>query len=139
MGNNIRSIRKVLNMNQRDLCEKMKVTQQTVSNIENSEYIDNETLEKVAFALGVPSDVIKTYDHRNTINYLINNNTIASDNGGDATALVIDNSTVINNNPLDKIIELYENLLSQQKLDYIDLKNQLNDVIDELYNLKNSK
>lgn len=138
IGENIRDIRKVLGMNQRDLCEKMKVAQQTVSMMENSEEVDEELLKKAAEALGVPVEVIKTYDHDDTINYIVSNNTVSSENGN-AAALLIDNTNINNNNPLDKIVELYEKLIAQQKEDYTDLKNQLNGLVDELYNLKRGK
>lgn len=134
IGENIRSIRKVLGMNQRDLCEKMKVTQQTVSNIEKSEELDDETLEKVAKALGVPAEVIRAYDHSDTVSFIVTYNT-ANDNAMINTAYKQD----IISNPLEKVIELYEKLIAQQKQDYSDLKNQLSEVVDELYNLKRGK
>ena len=136
VGENIRQLRRMQGMNQRDLAEKMHVTQQTLSNIENSEDVDDATLERVAQALGIPAEIIKNYDHERTINYIVSDNTITAEEGD---GFVMRKEVINNTNPLDKVTELYERLLSEQKEKYEDLKKQLDEMASELINLKNRK
>lgn len=136
VGENIRLLRRLRGFNQRDLSEKMHVTQQTLSEIENSEEVSDEQLEKVAEALGIPAEVIRDYNHEDTINFIITNNEIS----GQGSSIDINNQHETNiTNPLDKVTELYERLLSEQKERYEQLKKQLDDVTSELIELKNRK
>lgn len=137
VGNNISQLRRMRGMNQHDLATEMKVKQQTLSIIENSEEVDDETLERVAKALGIPAEVIRNYDHETTINNIANNNTISGENSNNAVFTEEQVTTI--NNPLDKVTELYERLLSEQKEKYEELKKQLNDITSELIELKNRK
>ena len=136
VGRNIVQLRRIRGMSQQDLATKMKIKQQTLSKIENSEEVDDETLERVAQALEIPAEVIRNYDHEDTINYIVTNNTITAEEGD---GFVMKKEIINNNNPLDKVTELYERLLTEQKEKYEELKKQLNDITSELIELKNRK
>jgi len=77
------------------------VSQQTVSNMENSETVDDVMLEKVAKALEVSVEGIKNFSEEAVINII--NNTFSD---------FKDYASAINYgctfNPLDKVIALYE-------------------------------
>lgn len=89
-------------MKQEALAIELGVSQQSVSNIEQSETLDEPTLAKIAEVLGVTPEGIKHFSEEAGFNII--NNTFK------------DNSANNNNyfctiNPIDKIMELYERLL----------------------------
>ncbi|NDV69687.1 helix-turn-helix domain-containing protein [Dysgonomonas sp. 25] len=100
-GENIRKIRRIIGLNQYDLADKMNTNQQFVSRMESKEELDEETLQKVSKALGVPVELIKEYDHESTIQNFFNN-TINTVNGDCFI------------NPLETVKDLYERLLKEK-------------------------
>jgi len=120
VGDNIRHIRKTMGMSQKDLAEKMHTAQQTLSEIENSEEVSEQHLESVAKALGISTDVILDYEHENTVNYIITNNTITNNNENSNTSGINLESTPHHtstiNYPIEEVVQLYKELLeSHQK------------------------
>ncbi|TRX44909.1 helix-turn-helix transcriptional regulator [Fulvivirga sp. M361] len=114
MGRKVRHMRELLNLTQDDLAEKMDMSQQTVSNIESSEEVDDEQLEKVAKAMGVTGDAIKNLDENATVYNII---TTHDQKGGNTSAYNY-NCTF---NALDKMMEvidknekLYRELLKEK-------------------------
>lgn len=98
-------------MKQEALAIAIGVTQQTISSIENSEKVDEEKLQRIAEALGVSAEAIKSFNDENLITYF---NTFNDQSIGFNT-----NCTF---NPLDKLMEsheenkqLYERLLQAEK------------------------
>ena len=85
-------------MKQEDLAERLNLTQQSVSKLENRESMNLETLEKIANAMNIPSDAIKNFSDDRVLNVVSD---IFSDN---ATA----QSYIQINNPIERIIALYE-------------------------------
>ena len=109
IGRNISRIRELRGMKQEALATAIGVSQQSVSNIEGSESIDDEKLQKIAEALGVSADAIKNYSDETVLHNIQNNYDGSVINAG---------PTVNNNctfNPLDKVVELYERLLQAEK------------------------
>ncbi|OXG08015.1 DNA-binding XRE family transcriptional regulator [Flavobacterium araucananum] len=113
IGRNISRIRELKNMKQEALAFAIGVSQQTISNIEGSESVDDEKLKAIAEALGVPADVIRNFSEEAVFNIMGN----TYDNGS---------STINHNNctfnPLDKLLEafdknekLYERLVQAEK------------------------
>jgi transcriptional regulator with XRE-family HTH domain len=105
IGRNISRIRELRNMKQEALAQALGVSQQTVSNIENSEEVEEKTLVKVADALGVSAEAIKSFSEEGVINYFNNIHDIEN------SPIHIAASTTNNNctfNPLDKLVEVYE-------------------------------
>jgi len=107
IGRKISRIRELRGMKQETLAEALGISQQSVSNIENGETIDEERLQEVAKALGVTSEAIKNFSEEAVINYFSFYD--SSFNNGAFNA----NSCTFN--PLDKVVELYERLLQAEK------------------------
>lgn len=98
LGYNVKRLREILGVKQEDLAERMNLTQQSVSKLENRENIHNEMLERIAGAMNIPPDVIRNYSDEGTLHIVSN---IFSDNATANNFLHIDI-------PIERIIELYE-------------------------------
>jgi transcriptional regulator with XRE-family HTH domain len=98
IGRNISRIRELRGMKQEVLAIAIGVSQQTVSNIEGSETIDEEKLQAIAEVLGVSAEAIKNYSDETVFNIIGNT--------------YHDNASSLNYNctfnPLDKLVEAYE-------------------------------
>ena len=105
IGRNISRIRELKGMKQEALAIAIGVSQQSVSNIEASETIEEEKLVEVAKTLGVSVEAIKNFSEEGVINYF---NTFNDSQGNFGSS----NCTF---NPLDKVVELYERLLESEK------------------------
>lgn len=111
-GRNIKKFREILGSKQEALALDLNVTQASISKLEAREEIEYETLQKIAEILNVPVEAIKNFDEDSAINVIANtfNN---HDHSSPQFATLINNSP--NFDPLDKIVELYERMLQQQK------------------------
>lgn len=125
IGRNISRIRELRGMKQEALAIAIGVSQQTISNIENSENIDEDKLELIAKELGVTAETIKNFTEEAAISYF---NSFNDNNGSIYTG---HNCTF---NPLDKLVEvyeenkqLYERLLQAEKDKITYLEKLLND------------
>ncbi|WP_339919611.1 helix-turn-helix transcriptional regulator [uncultured Flavobacterium sp.] len=121
IGRNISRIRELRGMKQEALAIAIGVSQQTVSNMENSETIEDEKLLEVAKALGVNEEVLKNFSEEAVFN-IIGNTVNNHDNG----ALF---NYQPNFNPIEKLVEvfeenkkLYERLLQaeKEKVEYLE-------------------
>ncbi|MDN3585682.1 helix-turn-helix transcriptional regulator [Pedobacter aquatilis] len=116
LGRKISRIRELRGMKQEALANELGISQQAISKLEQSEDIEDSTLDKVAQALGVTAEAIKNYSDEAVINNIQNNYDSSVVNSG---------PTVNNNctfNPLDKLLEalegnkqLYERLLASER------------------------
>jgi transcriptional regulator with XRE-family HTH domain len=99
IGRKISRIRELRDMKQEALAAALGISQQAVSNIENSETIEDEKLEQIAKALGVTAEGIKQFSEEAVLNIIGN-------------TYHVDNSSAVNYgctfNPMDKLIEAYE-------------------------------
>jgi len=84
------------------LASELGVSQQTVSRIEQSETIEDDVLAKVADILRVSSEAIKNYSDEAVI-FNIQNNYEGSHNQGP-----VGTYNTCNFNPIDKLVELFE-------------------------------
>ena len=100
IGRNISRIRELREMKQEALAMALGVSQQTVSNMENSETIEDEKLLEVAKALGVNEEVLKNFSEEAVFN-IIGNTVNNSDNG----ALFNYQPSF---NPIEKLVEVFE-------------------------------
>jgi len=106
IGRKISRIREIRGIKQDYLAIELGVSQQTISKIEQSEDVDDATLEKIANVLGVSAEAIKSFSEEVLIFHIQNMN---------------DNSTAYSYNyqchynPLDKVVELYERLLTSER------------------------
>lgn len=116
-GRNVRRTRENKGIGQTELADLVHLSQPTVSRYEMSSKIDKDMLLRFANALKVPVEYLETLEE-DAQTIVFQNNTITNtDNGTVASGTaVIDNLTqapIIN--PLDKISELYERLLKEEK------------------------
>lgn len=107
IGNKISRIRELRGINQKELAEILNVSQQTISNIENSEYLKDKKLKDIAKALEVTPEAIKNLSKETIVNFFNG----FYNNKNTADALFSDCGF----NPLDKIVELYERLLEAER------------------------
>lgn len=105
VGRNISRLRSFRGIKQDDIAKRLKMTQQNYSLIENSEHINDEMLEKIAEILGYDTEYIKNMPE---VPYVYSTN----QSGGH---VISGNIVNYDNNPVDKIIELYERMLSAEK------------------------
>ncbi len=113
IGRNISRIRELRGMKQEALAIAIGMSQQSVSNIEGSETIDETVLEKISAVLNVSAESIKQFNEEAVFNIINNTFTDSSSNN---------NNYLCSINPLDKILELYERLLQAEKdkIDYLE-------------------
>ncbi len=108
-----RKISRIRGMKQETLAEELGISQQSVSQMEQSESLEDEKLDKVAKALGVSKEAIKNFSEEAILNIIGN-------------TYHVDNSSAVNYgctfNPIDKIMEqsdkieeLYKKLLEAEK------------------------
>mgnify|MGYP003113974071 CR=1 FL=1 len=99
IGRKISRIRELRGMKQETLAEELGISQQAVSNIENSEKVDDVKLEEIARALGVTKEGIENFSEEAILNIIGN-------------TYHVDNSSAVNYgctfNPLDKLLDAYE-------------------------------
>ncbi len=88
-------------MKQETLAEQLGISQQAVSNIENSEKVEDSKLGEIAKALGVTKEGIENFSEE-SIFHNINNFHDNSVNNGPL------NNFHCTFNPLDKLVEAYE-------------------------------
>lgn len=106
IGKNISKIREMRGMKQEALAISIGVSQQTISNIENSENVDDDKLKLIAEELGVSVEAIKNFSEEAVINFFNN----FSDNDFSNTQIANFGSLGANFtfNPIDKIVQLFE-------------------------------
>lgn len=122
IGRNISRLRELKGIKQEVLAYAIGVSQQSISNIEASEKIDEERLVEIAKALGVSTEAIKNFSEENMITYFntFTDNDFSNNQG--AFAHQQSNNTACTFNPLDKVVELYERLVQaeKEKLEYVE-------------------
>lgn len=105
-GRNISKIRELLNIKQESLAFKLKISQQTISKIEQTENLSDTTLERIANALGIKKSMILNYNEHIIMECL----------NGNATTSELNLEIPLNNHQLLlKIFELYEKLILAEK------------------------
>ncbi|WP_156305787.1 helix-turn-helix transcriptional regulator [Sphingobacterium endophyticum] len=121
-GRNIKRFREMLGMKQEALALELGEdwTQKKVSQLEAKEKIEMDILEQVAKILKVPAEAIQNFDADQAVNII--SNTFNDQSNG------YNYYPNFHFNPVDKMIELYERMLQQQK-----------EMIDKLEKLLNSK
>ena len=121
-GRNIKRTRLEKNINQDVLSELVHMSQPTVSRIENTRVIEDEILERFAKALKVPVEYLQTLEEGSqTVVFENITNSDQASSIGYANSMVdssmvdsMDDNSVHNINPIDKITELYERLLKDK-------------------------
>ncbi|RQO40643.1 transcriptional regulator [Chryseobacterium sp. KBW03] len=113
-GRNIKRFREMLGIKQEALAFEMgdDWNQKKISLLEQKETVESDILAQVAKILKVPAEAIENFDEDSAINIIAN----TINNNDNAT---MTNPAVFNYqpsfNPIDKMVELYERMLQQQK------------------------
>jgi len=111
-GRNVKRFREMLGIKQEALALELgdDWNQKKVSLLEQKEVIDDLLLEQVAKVLKVPAEAIKNFDEEAAIVYFntFNDNSFSHSNGTFSAY----HCTF---NPVDKIVELYEALITSEK------------------------
>ncbi|SFL54158.1 Helix-turn-helix domain-containing protein [Porphyromonadaceae bacterium KH3CP3RA] len=117
VGRNLQKVRVYLGVKQEALALDLGISQQEVSKIENQAEIEEGLLSQIANVLGVSSEVIRNFDVERAIYNIDNSYQDATvSDGGTAIVLQI--------NPIEKIVELYERLLKSEREKIELLKNK---------------
>jgi len=83
--------------------------QQKVSLLEQKETIDAPLLQQISAVLKIPIEAFQNFDEEQAVNVI--SNTFTSQDTSTMNAINIQPSF----NPIDKMVELYERMLQQQK------------------------
>lgn len=113
IGRNISRIRELRGMKQEALAAAIGVSQQSVSNIEGSEIVDDEKLNAIAEVLGVSAEAIKNYSDEAVFNII--GNTYHNTSSDNSTLIASSLNYQPNFNTVEKIVELYERLVQAEK------------------------
>lgn len=115
IGRKISRIRELRGMKQEALAAELGISQQSVSKIEQSAEVEEDALQKIAKVLGVTIEAIKNFSDEAALNYFntFNDNSTGAFNNFNCTF-----------NPIDKVVELYERLLTSEREKNEILKNQ---------------
>ena len=113
IGRKISRIRELRDMKQEALAAALGVSQQTISNIENSETIEEDKLQEIAKVLGVTAEGIKNFSEEAVFNII--SNTYHNTSSDNSTLIASSLNYQPTFNTVDKMIELYERLLQAEK------------------------
>ncbi len=115
-GRKIERIRKLRGWTQSDLAERLSVTKQAVSKLEQAENIGDEKLKEIASALGVTFEGLRDFTEEKVL-YNTNN---FHENCGVSAANIVANVENLHN-PLKETIEMFERQLEQARKDLLDV------------------
>ncbi|UGU15391.1 helix-turn-helix domain-containing protein [Sinomicrobium kalidii] len=119
-GRKVEKVRKLRGWTQSDLGDRMGITKQAVSKLEQSENISDEKLNEVAEALEVTFEGLRDFSEEKV---LYNTNNFYENSGVSATNIAANIETV--NNPLKETIEMFERQLEIARKELMDvLKNK---------------
>lgn len=108
-GRNIKRFREMLGIKQEALAFEMgdDWNQKKISLLEQKETVESDILAQVAQILKVPAEAIENFDEESAVNII--SNTFNDQSNG------YNYYPNFNFNPLDKMVELYERMLEQQR------------------------
>lgn len=104
IGPKIRKLRQIKGLSQKVFATELNITQQAVSKMEQSDTVNEETLQRVSEVLGISVESIVNFDEDAAFNNFIQKNEVINQRC-DATN---------NYQSLEKITELYERLLESE-------------------------
>ena len=114
IGRKIGRIRELRGIKQSVLASELGISQQAISQIEQSQTVEEDKLQKIALVLGVTPEAIKNFSEEAVINII---SSTLHDNAGS-----VNNNCTLNFNPIDKLLEvieenkkLYERLLKAEQ------------------------
>lgn len=122
MGIKISSARRLVGITQKDLADRLGVTKQAVSKLEQTENVDDERLDKVAIALGVSVDGLKKFDVGQVL-YHTNNfyEKVEATQGGMAGSVRIEHNHQFS---VEQATKLFEELLRMEREHFQEAKSR---------------
>lgn len=108
-GRNVKRIREILGIKQEALAADLGLSQQAVSALEQKEALEKDMLEKIAKAMKITPESIKSFNEEGIINII--SNTFNSHDTSTMNAI----NYYPTFNALDKMVELYEALLKSER------------------------
>ena len=119
-GRKVERVRKLRGWTQSDLGERLHITKQAVSKLEQAENITDEKLREVADALGVTFEGLRDFSEEKV---LYNTNNFFENSNVSATNIAANIETI--NNPLKETIDMFERQIEIIRKELIDvLKNK---------------
>ena len=115
-GRKIERVRKLRGFTQSDLAEKLGVSKQAISKLEQAENIGDDKLNEVAIALGVTFEGLRDFTEDKV---LYNTNNFYDNCGVTASNIVANVETL--NNPLKETIEMFERQLQAARKDLLEI------------------
>jgi len=115
IGIKIGSVRRLVGITQQELAERLKVTKQAISKLEQTESVGDERLSKVAVALGVSLEGLKNFNTENVMYYTNNfyeNCGVSATNGGMVGTGKIE---TVNTFPIGPAMKLFEELIKMER------------------------
>jgi transcriptional regulator with XRE-family HTH domain len=113
IGRKISRLRELRGMKQETLAEQLGISQQAVSKMEQSEQVEDLTLERVAKALNLTKEAIRNYNDEAVFNII--SNTFHNTSSDQSTLIASSLNYQPTFNTADKIVELYEALLKSER------------------------
>ncbi len=111
IGRNLQKVRVYLGVKQDALASELGISQQSISNLEQQEEIEESFLKKISDVLKVTPDLIKNFDLERAVYNINHNNYQDATIAEGATTFAIAQQI----NPIEKIIELYERLIKIER------------------------
>lgn len=115
-GRKIERVRKLRGWTQSYLAEKLGVSKQAVSKLEQAQNIGDEKLNEVAIALGVTFEGLRDFTEDKV---LYNTNNFYDNCGVTASNIAANVETI--NNPLKETIEMFERQLEAARKDLLEI------------------
>jgi len=109
LGRKISRLMELRGMKQETLAEQLGISQQAISKMEQSEQVEDLTLDRIAKVLGISSEAIRKFNEDSIFNVI--SNTFTSHDNSTLNAV----NYFPTFNPIDKIVELYDALLKSEK------------------------
>ncbi len=113
-GRNVKRFREMLGIKQEALAFDLgeEWNQKKISLLEQKHVVEEALLQKISEVMKIPVEAFQNFDEEAAIN-IISNTFNNHDHSSPQFASVINNSSSFN--PLDKMVELYERIIQQQK------------------------
>jgi Predicted transcriptional regulators len=115
-GRKIERVRKLRGLTQTDLAQRLGITKQAVSKLEQAEKIGDEKLKEIASALEVTFEGLRDFSEEKV---LYNTNNFYENCGVITTNMAANIENI--NNPLKELIEVFEKQLSEVRRELVEV------------------
>lgn len=112
MGLKIGRARRLVGLTQKDLADRLGITKQAISKLEQTEDVDDERLDKIADALGVSADGLRKFSTDNVLYYT---NNYFENCGASTTNVGASNVENIHHFSIKQAMQLFEELLKMER------------------------